>query len=384
MSWPHYDDEQVEAVSAVLRSGRVNYWTGEEGRIFEREYAQYLGRRYAIAVANGTVALELALEAFGIGAGDEVIVPARTYIATASCVVMRGAVPVVADVDHNSGLITAQTIEAALTPKTRAVIAVHIAGWPCEMDEIMALAERRQLVVIEDCAQAHGAFYKGRPVGALGHAAAFSFCQDKIMTTGGEGGLLAVDEELVWRRAWAFKDIGRSYAAVYEREHPPGFRWLTDTFGTNWRMTEMQAALGRIQLRRLPQWVETRRRNAGILDNVLRGLPGLRVPDVPMHSAHAFYRFYAFIEAGALKSDWSRERFVQTLNERGVGCASGSCCEIYREQAFVSMGWRLPSLPVARELGQSTLSFLVHPTLDVSTIEEHARIVEATIREAVR
>ena len=384
MNWPHYDDEQVEAVAAVLRSGRVNYWTGEEGRAFEREYAEYLGRRHAIAVANGTVALELALEAFGIGAGDEVIVPARTYIATASCTVMRGAVPVVADIERNSGLITAETIEAALTPKTRAIIVVHIAGWPCEMDEIMALAERHKLVVIEDCAQAHGAFYKGRPVGALGHAAAFSFCQDKIMTTGGEGGLLALDDEAAWRRAWAFKDIGRSYEAVYEREHPPGFRWMTDTFGTNWRMTEMQATLGRIQLRRLPQWIQLRSRNAEIFTQRLRTLPGLRVPEVPAHVEHAWYRFYAFVDTNKLKSDWSRDRIVQALNERGVVCASGSCCEIHRERAFTSMGWSSPLLPVASELGGSTISFLVHPTLDAAVIESHASMVAETMLAAAR
>ena len=216
-AWPFFDEEQVAAVAEVLASGKVNYWTGTVGREFERDYAQYLGRRYAVALANGTVALELALEAFGIGSGDEVIVPSRTYVATASCAVMRGAVPVVADVDRDSQCITAETIAAVLTPRTRAVVVVHLAGWPADMDPIMALARERNLVVIEDCAQANGAFYKGRPVGSIGHAGAFSFCQDKIMTTGGEGGLLALDDEAAWRRAWAYKDIGRSYAAVYER-----------------------------------------------------------------------------------------------------------------------------------------------------------------------
>ena len=264
--WPNFDEEQINAVAAVLRSGRVNYWTGTIGREFEREYASCLGRRHAIALANGTVALELALEAFGVGQGDEVIVPARTYVASASCAVMRGAVPVVADVDRDSQCLTAESIEAVLTARTRAVIVVHLGGWPADMDPIMELAHRRNIVVIEDCAQAHGAFYKGRPVGSIGHAGAFSFCQDKIITTGGEGGLLALDDETAWRRAWAFKDIGRSYAAVYERQHPPGFRWLTESFGTNWRMTEMQAAIGRIQLRRLPQWQSARARNASIFE----------------------------------------------------------------------------------------------------------------------
>ncbi len=345
-TWPHFDDEQVTAVAAVLHSGRVNYWTGTIGREFEQDYAAYLGRRHAIALANGTVALELALEAFGIGAGDEVVVPARTYVASASCAVMRGAVP-----------------------RTRAVIVVHLGGWPADMDPIMDLARERGLVVIEDCAQAHGAFYKGRPVGSIGHAGAFSFCQDKIITTGGEGGLLALDDEVAWRRAWAFKDIGRSYAAVYERQHPPGFRWLTESFGTNWRMTEMQAALGRIQLRRLPEWHSTRARNAVILRKALTGLSALRIPEVPPKDTHAYYRFYAFVRPERLAAGWSRDRILEETERAEIPCGVGSCSEIYLERAFRDRGWGPASrLPTAKLLGETSLMFLVHPTLTEETM----------------
>ncbi|MDB5799562.1 MAG: Glutamine--scyllo-inositol transaminase [Rhodocyclales bacterium] len=381
--WPCYDDEQIAAVGNVLRSGKVNYWTGEEGRLFEREYAGSLGRRHAIAVANGTVALELALRAFGIGAGDEVIVPSRTYIASASCAVMCGAVPVVADVDRDSQCITATSIEAVLTPRTRAIVAVHLAGWPCAMDEIMALAATHGLVVIEDCAQAHGAFYKGRPVGAFGHAAAFSFCQDKIMTTGGEGGLLAMDDEDVWQRAWSFKDIGRSFEAVYHREHAPGFRWLTESFGTNWRMTEMQAALGRVQLRKLFGWHDRRTENAKILADALRKVSALRVPIPPVHIRHAWYKFYSFVEPTALKAGWSRDRIMVEIERLGVPCSVGSCSEIYREKAFVDRGWEaIARLPVAQELGDTSLCFLVHPTLDASAMTVMGEIIDRVMREA--
>lgn len=383
--WPHYSEEEVQAVSTVLQSGKVNYWTGEEAREFEREYAAYLGRSHAVAVANGTVALELALEAFGIGAGDEVIVPSRTYIATASAAVMRGAVPVVADVDRDSQCLTAASIEAVITPRTAAIIVVHLAGWPCEMDEIMALAHAHKLVVIEDCAQAHGATYRGRPIGAFGHAAAFSFCQDKIITTGGEGGLLALDDEAAWHRAWAFKDIGRSYDAVYRREHPVGFRWLTESFGTNWRMTEMQAALGRIQLRRLPQWHAKRTANALRLQQGLRGVPGLRVVDFPAHVEHAHYKYYTFICTDALKSEWSRHRIMHAIESFGVPCSVGSCSEIYRERAFVDRSWGPQErLPVAQELGETSLLFLVHPTLDFDAMDLTVDAVRSVMREAVR
>ena len=263
--WPYFARDEIEAARKVLESGKVNYWTGAEGRQFEKEFAEFVGCDYAVAVANGTVALELALYALGIGPGDEVVVPSRTFIASASCAVMRGAKPVVADIDPVSQNITAETIARVLSPRTKAIVAVHLAGWPCDMDPIKKLARDRGLYVIEDCAQAHGATYKGKKVGSLGDVAAFSFCQDKIMTTGGEGGMLTTSNREIWERAWSYKDHGKSYAEVYKKDHPPGFRWLHESFGTNWRLTEMQAAIGRVQLNKLPQWVEKRRINAAVL-----------------------------------------------------------------------------------------------------------------------
>lgn len=374
--WPFYDDEQISAVTAVLRSGKVNYWTGEESRLFEQEYAAYLGRRHAIAVANGTLALELALESFGIGEGAEVIVPSRTYIASASCAVMRGAIPVVADVDRDSQVLTIETISAVLTPKTRAIVVVHLAGWPCAMDEIMAFADQHGLIVIEDCAQAHGAFFKGKPVGSFGHAAAFSFCQDKIITTGGEGGVLALDDETAWSRAWAYKDIGRSHEAVYHRQHPPGFRWLTESFGTNWRLTEMQSALGRIQLRRLPGWQAQRKANAGYLTAALSRVQGLRIPVPPESVEHAWYKFYAFVVPEQLLPGWSRDRVMAEVELRGVPCSVGSCSEIYREKAFLERGWGpVQPLRIAHELSNTSLCFLIHPTLGVREMALVAEVV---------
>ncbi len=382
-SWPSFTQEEADAVNRVLLSGKVNYWTGEEGRLFEREFAEYTGVSHAIAVANGTVALELALLGGGIGLGDDVIVTPRTFIASASAVVMRGARPVFADVDPDSQNITAETIRRVLTPRTRAIIAVHLAGWPCDMDPIMDLAREHNLFVVEDCAQAHGARYKGRPVGSLGDAAAFSFCQDKIMTTGGEGGMVTTDDEAMWRRMWAFKDHGKSWEAVYEREHPPGFRWLHESFGTNWRMTEMQAAIGRIQLRRLEDWGQRRNANARILREQLRDLPALRIPwpDDDVH--HAFYKFYAFVRPERLAKGWSRDRIMTEISARGIPCFSGSCSEIYLEKAFEESDSR-PSqrLPLARELGETSLMFLVHPTLDKAHMEKTADVIRSVMARA--
>lgn len=362
--WPFFDHDEIDAATAPLRSGKVNYWTGSEGREFEKEFAAYTACSHAIALANGTVALELALFALGIGVGDEVIVTPRTFIASSSCCVMRGAIPILADVDPVSQNITAATIRPLITHRTKAIICVHLAGWPCDMDSIMSLAREHGLKVIEDCAQSHGATYKGKPVGSLGDVAAFSFCQDKIMTTGGEGGMLTTNDESLWRKAWEYKDHGKSYDAVYNRQHPPGFRWLHESFGTNWRLTEMQSAIGRVQLRKMPDWTAARQRHAAILTKFFSRIPALRVTPTPSEIGHAMYKYYVFIRPNMLAAGWDRDRVMGAINAEGVPCFSGSCSEIYLEKAFIDVGYGLAErLSVAKELGDNSLMFLVHPTL---------------------
>ena len=383
--WPSFTQEESDAVAKVLLSNRVNYWTGEECREFEKEFAEWVSCNYAVAVANGTLALDLALKALEIGAGDEVVVTSRTFIASVSCIVTAGATPVFADVDTDSQNITAETIRALLTPKTRAIICVHLAGWPCDMDPIMALANEYGLKVIEDCAQAHGACYKGRSVGSIGHIGAWSFCQDKVMSTGGEGGMVTTNDRDLWFRMWSYKDHGKSWEAVYDREHLPGFRWVHDSFGTNWRMTEMQGAIGRIQLRRMPEWHAARQRNAGAILNVAKSCPALRVPVVPDEIEHAWYKCYVFLRQEMLCSDWSRERIIQEINERGVPCYEGSCSEVYLEQAFDDTDWRPKCrLPIARQLGETSLMFLVHPTLTEKEIRKTCNVLLDVMGKASR
>ncbi|HEY1029379.1 MAG TPA: DegT/DnrJ/EryC1/StrS aminotransferase family protein [Pseudomonas sp.] len=381
--WPSFSVEEADAARDVILSNRVNYWTGEECRHFEREFAAWAGTRHAIALANGTVALDLALKALGVGAGDEVVVTPRTFLASVSCIVNAGAVPVFAEVDRDSQNITAETIRAVLTPRTRAVICVHLAGWPCDMDPIMALAKEHDLKVIEDCAQAHGAFYKGRAVGSIGHVGAWSFCQDKIMTTGGEGGMVTTDCPELWSRMWSFKDHGKSWEAVYEREHTPGFRWLHESFGTNWRMIEVQAVIGRIQLNRMPLWHSRRLANAQRIWAAAGTLPGLRVPVLPSDIEHAAYKCYVFVKPEALQEGWSRDRILEEINSRGVPAFSGSCSEVYLERAFDGTDWRPePHLAVARELGETSLMFMVHPTLTDSELEKTVQVLGDVMSEA--
>jgi dTDP-4-amino-4,6-dideoxygalactose transaminase len=377
--WPAYSKEELDSVTAVMASGKVNYWTGGEGREFEREFAAWTDSSYAVALANGTVALDLALKALGIGPGDQVVVTPRTFIASVSCVINAGAEPVFADVERDSGNISARTIEAVLSERTRAIIPVHLGGWPCEMDDIMALALNRGIHVIEDCAQSHGARVGERSVGSIGNVGAWSFCQDKIMTTGGEGGMVTTDDERLWSAMWSFKDHGKSWNAIYGREHPRGFRWLHESFGTNWRMLEMQAAIGRVQLRRIEAWRLRRTTTAKAIAETLARFPEfVRVPMAREGLTHAFYRLYAYVRPGNLPRGWNRDRIIAECEQRGVKVFQGTCSEVYLEKAFDGTPFRPSSrLPVARELGETSLAFLTHPTItDEDVAYDCAKIAE--------
>lgn len=396
--WPNFTEYEAEAVKQTVLSNRVNYWTGQACREFEKEFAAWCGTKYAVALTNGTLALDIALKGLGIGPGDEVVVSPRTFIASVSCIVNAGATPVFADVDPNSGNITAEAIRKMLTPKTRAVICVHLAGWPCDMDPIMALAAQHGLKVIEDCAQAHGARYKGRSVGSIGHVGAWSFCQDKIMTTGGEGGMVTTNDETLWRTMWAYKDHGKSYEAVYEREHPPGFRWLHESFGTNWRMLEIQAVIGRIQLRNLPEWTARRQANSNALISAWQPLASstgpLSLPQLTCDGCshpctkgcvHAYYKFYTYVRPENLAPEWTRDRIIEAINSKGVPCYQGSCSEVYLEKAFQGTSWcPIDRLPIARALGETSLMFLVHPTLTQAEIEKTIAVVYDVMEAASR
>jgi dTDP-4-amino-4,6-dideoxygalactose transaminase len=410
--WPNFTEEEADAVHRVVMSNKVNYWTGTETRKFEKEFAAWCGTAYAVALANGTLALDVALKALDIGPGDEVVVTPRTFIASVSCVVNAGATPVFADVDPHSGNITAQTITTVLSSRTKAIICVHLAGWPCDMDPIMALADQYDLKVIEDCAQSHGARYKGRSVGSIGHVGAWSFCQDKTMTTGGEGGMVTTNDEALWRSMWSFKDHGKSYEAVYERHHPPGFRWVHESFGTNFRMLEIQAAIGRIQLRRMADWTARRQINAAALVKALQTFAGVDgpvlIPQLRCNGSsieksnlstsdcslggvlacnkgciNGLYKLYAYLRPQNLALGYSRDKIIDAINAQGVPCYQGICSEVYMEKAFEDTGWRPENrLPVAKELGDTSLMFLVHPTLTDTEIQKTCEVIKQVFSQA--
>ena len=383
--WPDFDDDEKQAVLEVLDSNKVNYWTGQECREFEKEFATWSDSKYAVALGNGTLALDLALKALCVGAGDDVIVTPRTFLASVSSVVTAGANPIFVDVDLNSQNIEAAEIERVLTPNTKAIIVVHLAGMPAEMDAIMALAANHGLYVIEDCAQAHGAKYRGKSVGSIGHVGCWSFCQDKIMTTGGEGGMVITSDEALWKKMWSYKDHGKSWDAIYNEEHLPGFRWIHDSFGTNWRMTEMQASIGRIQLKRMADWTAKRQANAAVIDDIAKKFSVVRIVNVPDYCVHAEYKHYIFVRRECLAAGWTRDKIVDAINDRGVPCFQGSCSEVYLEKAFDNTPWRPGErLSNAKDLGETSLMFLVHPTLTAEEILKTQRVLTEVLGLAQR
>ena len=380
--WPSFTQEEADAVSRTILSNKVNYWTGTECREFEKEFAAYTQTKYAVALMNGTVALDVALKALNIGAGDDVIVTSRTFLASASAIVTAGANPIFADVELDSQNISRRTIEAVLTPNTKAIICVHLAGWMCDMDPIMALAKEKGLYVIEDCAQAHGAMYKGKPAGSIGHVGAWSFCQDKIMTTGGEGGMVTTNDESLWKKMWSYKDHGKDFDSVYNKQHPPGFRWLHDSFGTNWRMLEVQAVIGRIQLKRMADWTAQRNKNMQFIFDSFGDTPFFTVHKPSEDYVHAAYKCYVQVNLQALPEGWTRDRIMQVINDQQVPCYSGSCSEVYLEKAFDNTPWRPKvRLKNAVNLGESSLMFLVHPTLSENSLERCRQAIKHVIQQ---
>ena len=388
--WPSFTNEEIESVKDVLSSNRVNYWTGDQCRKFEKEFAVWSNSKYAVSLANGTLALDIAFKALDLGKGDEVIVTSRSYIASVTSIINSNATPKFVDIDSSSQNKSPENIKAAITDRTKAIVCVHLAGWPCDMDEIMKIANSHNLFVIEDCAQAHGAKYKGISVGSIGDIGCWSFCQDKIMTTGGEGGMVTTNSKSLWLKMWEYKDHGKSYEAVYEKEHPEGFRWLHESFGTNWRMTEMQGAIGRVQLKHMSEWTQLRNRNASILTNAFKKFTDknglLRIPQLKSDNkcVHAYYKYYVFVERKSFKDEWDRDRVISEINSLGVPCFHGSCSEIYLEKAFENTNFRPKKrLTVAKELGETSVVFLVHPTLSIEEMSEMAKKAISVFNRAI-
>ena len=373
--WPSFTKREANKIQEILLSNKVNYWTGNQGKLFEDKFSQFSNANYSVAVANGTVALDLALIALQVKKGDEVIVTPRSYVASASAIRNSGAKPIFVDVDYNSQNISPIKIEEKITKKTKAIICVHFAGWPCEMDHIKKIADKYNLKIIEDCAQAHGALYKGNPIGALGDIGAWSFCQDKIITTGGEGGMVTCNNKDYWKKIWSFKDHGKSLDEINKLKEKniknTSFKFIHNSIGTNWRLTEIQSALGLIQLDYIKKWNKKRTENAKNIIQAAKKNNIFRTPIIPKHITHAFYKLYLFVNGGSKL----RDELLYKINNQGVPCYTGGCSEIYREKAFGS--YKKGYLKTAAELGDTSLMFLVHPTLTKNEINKTCEVINS-------
>ena len=384
-AWPFFDKKDIQTTSKILESGKVNYWTGQECKLFENEFSEKFDSKFAISMANGSVALSSCYEALSLNPGDEIITTPRTYIATSSSAVLQGLKPIFADVDRNSGCITDKTIEPLINKKTKAITVVHIGGWPAEMNKICDLAKTYNLKIIEDCAQSPGAKINGENAGTFGDVSAWSFCQDKIISTCGEGGMVTTSDENIWRNIWSFKDHGKSYEKMLEKNSSPSFKWVHNSFGTNFRMTEIQAAIGRNQLKKFNDWHLTRKRNAEYFIKELSDLNLLRIPFVPSNIEHAWYKFTVYLNSNALASDWSREKILSAIRDKGYPAFSGSCSEIYLEKCFIDNNiYPKNPLPIARELGETSLTFLIHPTISMDQLQKYGSVIKEIVLKASR
>lgn len=370
--WPTYNDKMIDNVVKILKSGKVNQWTGSKVYEFEKKFSEYFGIDHSIAIFNGTVALELCLKAIDLKNEDEVIVSSRTFIASAFCINTCKGIPVFVDVDKNSQNITLFNIKKAVTDKTKAVILVHLAGWPCELEEIVNWCHSQNIFIIEDCAQAHGAKYNNKYVGTWGDINAWSFCQDKIISTGGEGGMVTTNNHQLFLKAWSYKDHGKNYEKTIGAISSPVksgiFRWVHDSIGTNWRMTEIQASIGIDSLDNLQEWIEIRRNNSKIFNEILKDCKLIRIAIPDDKYYHSYYKYYCFIKPKFLKENYSRDDIIVELNTKGIPCFQGTCGEIYLEKAYdLNL-----NLPITKSLSETSLMFLVDPTYTSTTIREIA------------
>jgi dTDP-4-amino-4,6-dideoxygalactose transaminase len=382
--WPYYDQEMIDISSEILKSGKVNYWTGNFCKEFEKAFAKKFEQKYAVSLMNGSVALTAAYMALDLKENDEVITTPRTFIATTSAMQLLNIKPVFVDICRNSGNIKADYIEKAINTKTKAIAVVHIGGWPADMPSICRLAKKYNLKVLEDCSQAHGAKINNKSVGSFGDISTWSFCQDKIITTGGEGGMVSTNNLKLMDKIWSYKDHGKTREAVYEKTHGPGFRWLHERIGTNLRMTEIQAGIGKIQIDRLNQWIDLRNRNALILYDYLKDIPCIRIPMPDKNIQSAWYKFYVYLEFQKLNLGWDRNRIIRELNQKNFPAFYGSCSEIYMEKGLKNykISGNKKRLKNAEELGKTSLMFLVHPTITYEQITNYAKNIRIILTNA--
>ena len=391
-----YDQKQIQKVSQVLKKNKTNYWTGNECRKFEKEFSNYHGIKYSVTVSNGSVALELALKALNLKKKDLVIVTPRSFVISATCVLNLGLKAVFADVDEN-GNLSIEGIKKTYNKNVKAIIIVHLNGLPCDLDPILKFVKKNKLFLIEDCSQAHGAIYKNKKVGAFGHISTWSFCQDKIISTGGEGGMISTNSKKLWLKIWSMKDHGKNYNSVFYRKHKIGFKWLHDQLGTNYRMTEMQATIGREQLKLLNQQLKKRNLIANLYLSQLKDYykkykilsePNFKCRTCPSRKnntrcnkcTHAFYRLNLYINPRKI----NQNKLIRDINRNNINCIVGSCPEIYREKIFHKLNLSPKKRLVnAKLLGETSITFPITPYKSLRKVKLEINVIKKILKKYI-
>ncbi len=366
--WPQHSKKEIYKVLQILKNGNTNYLFGNEGIEFEKEFAEFSNSKYAVALSNGTVALDLAIKSLNLKKNSEIIVTPRSFIASASCILLNNLKPKFIDVDKNTHNITLEQISKSINKNTSAIICVHLGGMPCNMIEIMKFAKQNDLFVIEDCAQAHGAKIENRSVGSFADISTWSFCYDKIISTGGEGGMITTNNKKLYDFCWSYKDHGKNKKKyVTAKKIKDGkFKFLHDTLGNNFRLTEIQSGLGRIQLMKINQNIKRRNKFSKFIVNKLKDSKIYSFQNSNFSYQHAYYRLYINLNKNHILPKINNIKFINFLLEKNIICGSGSSSEIYKEKCFKNIKVETKNFPNTKYLVKFTFAIFINQYMDLA------------------
>ena len=389
--YPYYSKQEIKKVSSILKKGRVNYWTGKECNSFEKEFATYHELKFGVAVSNGSVALEIALKSLKLENDYHAIVTPRSFIISASAINNTNGVPVFADVDVNGNLYL-DSIKKNITPKTKVVVLVHLYGHPANALEIKKYLKKKKIFLIEDCSHAHGGIFKNRKIGSFGDLSIWSFCNEKIISTGGEGGMICTNNLTIFKRCWSIKDHGKSFDKSKKKIKNYGkFRWLHENYGSNFRMTEMQAGIGRIQLKRLDYQLKKRELLAKKIYQVFKYFvikklfeePNFKCFDCPKSKNNFFcnncrFTFYRFNIL--LNNSESRNKLLRKLISNKINCGSGYNAEIYKERFYKKNKKLVSNIVMSKDIGNRSIAFTIDPYLNTDQIKKYLKNLKKTLK----
>ena len=364
-NWPNFSEKLISKVNKTIRSGKINYTTGTYGKLFETKFSKFVGNKYSVAICNGTAALEVAIKSLELPKNSEIIVPARSFFSSASCIVNTGHVPVFADVDLLTQNISLAEIKKKITKKTKAIICVHLAGLPCDMNNIKKLANKKKIKIIEDCSQAHGASIENRQVGSFGDISTWSFCNDKIISTLGEGGMISTNKKNLYDFSKKYINHGTNQKS---KKNFQKFLYNKDLFGTNLRITEIQSLAGLEQLKNLKKIQKKRELFSKNFFDLISKYNNYFYSYFPSQKIKsAWYRFYFFVRSDIRNYKKVRFKIINDFNQNHIKCFTGSCPEIYLEKSFRKLkNFKFIRLKNCKILGETSIALDVNHTLKYS------------------